>query len=952
MIFKRFLSPKSQRPGLPPDQEGLLAIVRGEADNALRREACRHIHRLPALREIAEADADAGVRELAMAHYRRLLCGGHNGEAPTLAERLAELATLSDQRVIEQVAAAAVEPQVRLAAIARLEGPEALIACACNDALAANRSAAAERIAERAALERLLRSIGRRDKNVHRIARQRLKEIHEREARPARVRAQCAELCEKLERLGRFESWQQDLALLELIDRQWAEIEADADAESRSRYQALRERFLAAYQAYRAEHAAEIAAQEAREALRQERAGLLDELAACAALTDESELNRRLADIDARWAGLAALPEAEQPALDRRYGALSVQLAAHRQTLAEDRRRAARLRKLAQAAEKALGDGKPLEHQRIRALLDETRQLLAAERTDPALVERLSALAAQLEERLAKQRQHAEKRLADMPGKLDELEAAIEGGELKHAEPLYQSLLAGLELVRASGLPKSGYADCEARLHGLAPRVRDLQTWRKWGADQHRHALCEAMEELLAADLPLEAIHLRLHDLQMEWKGLDQSGSPVNHALWERFHALSDQVYTRCKPYLETQATEREVNRRHREALCAELEHFLDKVDWARMDWKKAARAEREMRQAWAAAGETEGRHRKGLEKRFHAAIKRLDERLTAERARNQAHKRDLIARVEALVSAPNLDRAIEETKQLQRQWHTTVPARQKDENRLWQQFRTACDAVFARRREQQEAATAELHEHLRQREALCDEVDALAAADLDEHELAAALRGLEARWRDASALPLPRQGATAVAQRWRDARGRVQERIAALRERAQRESMALLERQAALCEGLERGTIDPATADTQWQALPKHRDTERQRAIAGRFAAALAAARAGDTPLAERQAAFAANGERRAEICLRLEVLAGIDSPPEHREERLALQVARLKDHMREGEGDPLQGGERLIDAWYLCGPAPQEIAAALDARFARARTALEQSERKSEAA
>jgi hypothetical protein len=951
MIFKRFLSPRSQRPGLPQDQEGLLAVVRSDADNALRREACRRIHRLPALREIAEADADAGVRELAMAHYRRLLCGG-NGEIPTLAERLEELATLSDQRVVEQVANAAVEPQVRLAAIARVESPEALIACALHDALAANRSAAAERIADRAALERLLRSIGKRDKNVHRIARQRLKEIQEREALPARVRVQCVELCEKLERLGRFESWSQDLALLELIDRQWAEIEPNAEPESKARYQGLRERFLAAYESYRAEHAAEIAAQEARDALRQERTGLLDELATCVALTDEAELTQRQQDIQTRWTHLDRLPDAEQSALDHRYGVLSEQIAAHRKTLAEDRRRAARLRKLAQTAEKALTEGKPLEQKRTRALLDEAHQLLAAQPTDAALAEPLGALATQIEERLTKQRQHAEKRLGELPDKLDELEAAIEGGELKHAEPLYQSLLAGLELVQASGLPKARYEAEAARLHGLAPRVRDLQTWRKWGADQHRQALCEAMEELLAAELPLEVIHLRLHDLQMEWKGLDQSGSPVNHPLWERFHALSDQVYTRCKPYIEALAAEREANRRHREALCTQLEDFLDKVDWARMDWKKAARAEREMRQAWAAAGETEGRHRKGLEKRFHTAIKRLDERLSAERARNQAHKRDLITRLEALVGAPDLDRAIEETKQLQRQWHTTVPARQKDENRLWQQFRGACDAVFARRREQQEVATAELREHLRQREALCEEAERLAAAESCEDELAAALRGLEGRWRDGSALPLPRQGATAVAQRWREARSRLLRRIDELREQAKRESLALLERQASLCEGLERGIADTDAAEADWQALPAHRDDALQRAIAERFTAALATARAGGSALAERQAAFVANGERRAEICLRLEVLAGIDSPPEHREERLAFQVARLKDHMREGEGDPLQGGGRLFEEWYLCGPAPQEIAPALDARFARARAALEQSERKSEAA
>jgi DNA repair protein SbcC/Rad50 len=951
MIFKRFVTQKAQRNGLPQDQDGLLRVIRSDADNALRREACRRLCRLPELRGIAEEDMDAGVRELAAARYRKLLCGGEP-DAPALAERLREIAQVQDPRVIEQVAADAADGEMRQAAIARLASAPVLIACALNDPLAANRSAAAERLEDRPSLEQLARTIGKRDKNVYRIARQKLKEIAEREALPARVRAQCDELCERLERLGRFESWSQDRALLDHLDRQWAEIEADADAEARSRFTALRERFLAAFDAYRREHAAQIAAEEARQALRRTREGLLEELAAVTELPDEEEIGPRSDELAARWQALEALPEREQAALDKHWQRLWATAAERREALGEDRRRAARLGKLIGAAEKALQQGKPLEHKRVRSLVDDGRRL-AGEGVEPPLAERFAGLAEQLEERLRKQQHTAEKRLAEITEKLDELDRAVEAGELKHAEPLYQSLLSAQELIQASSLPRQQWEEAARRLHELAPRVRDLQKWRKWGADQHREQLCTVMEELLTADMPLEALSLRLHDLQMEWKGLDKGGSPVNHPLWERFHALSEQVYGRCKPFLEAQAVERETNRRHREALCAELEHFLDAVDWERMDWKKAVRAEREMRQAWGEAGPTEGRHRKGLEKRFRTAMKRLDERLAAERARNQGHKRDLIARVAALAEAADLDDAIEETKRLQREWHTTVPARQKEENRLWQEFRGACDTVFARRREQYEARAAEQGEHLRLRESLCEEAEALATAELDQDDFDAALLDLALRWEEAETLPVPRQGGGGLTRRWREAQGRLRRRRQEVREQVLRGALDLLARQAALCEGLERAEPPlPDAAEAGWQALPVQADKGLQSAIEARFQRALTAAREGPAGLARLREALAGNAARRAEICLQLEILARVDSPPELTKERLAFQVARLKDHMRDGERDPLEGAQRLLEAWYLCATVPHPESASLNERFERARAALEKTDRESEAA
>lgn len=949
MILRRLLSGTGKKNLANMDQDGLIRIVHGDDNLATRREACRHLTVLSELKALADEDPDTVIRDVAGVRYRRLLCGQEENPVG-LDERASALAAEENPTVLEQVAAHADAPELRLAAIRRVDNTEVLANCVINDGLAANRAGALERIEDKDALERIAKGIGKRDKTVYRLARHKLKEIAEREAEPERIRALCAELCERLERLGRFDSWEQDRAALEHIDRQWAEISEQAEPEWHSRIDGLRARFIADYEEHMRLHAAEVAAEENRAELRELRQALLEELAALRELDDADAIASRTGEIEQRWGGLEALPHREQANLERRFSDLVEEIRGRGEHLRERREHNARLAARVETLEGLVAQSEPLDAKRLRGLLDEGRRLSEEEGMDRALAARFGENRKLIEERLRKQRQHVEHRLEQLPEKLAELESAIEEGELKRAEPLFQSIHSTIDLASSSGVSHKSMPAASERLHQLGPRVRELQKWRKWGADQHRDALCTTMEELITADMPLEAVALKLHDLQMEWKGLDKGGSPVNQSLWDRFHALSEQVYERCRPYLDEQAAERDANRAAREALIAELEAFLEKVDWERMDWKKALRAQREMRQAWADIGPVEARQRKALERRFRHATKALETHLHDERERNQKHKRDLIERVEGLIEEPDLERAIEETKQLQRQWHTTVPARQKDENKLWQRFRGACDAVFNRRRERQEAYLAELNEHLRVREAICEEAERAAAEVSESHAIDSARRELEARWLDNESLTVPRQAAGALAQRWRAAREALSRRRKELDREQRRQGFALLHEQGTLCERLERmvedGAVDDdalAKIESEWDELGEQRNADLQRGMRARFDAALEAARAGETgrdAFAER---LAENGRQRAELCLHLEILAQVDSPPELTQERLEFQVARLKGRMTGGGRDPLVGTASLLQQWYLCGVAPAADSPALEQRFQRVWEALE---------
>ncbi len=839
MFLKRLFGRQTKALDTHPDREQLIETALNAPDSAARRDACHALSDLPTLRRVATDDSIAVVRDLAAARYRKLLCG-LDTRSPPLSERLTELAKVDEQELIAQVATQATDAELRQAAITKLTTPQALAECAVDDALAANRLSAAERLQDKAALEQVARRAAKRDKRVYRLAKERLKEINDREERPRLVRAQCEALCEKLERLGRFDNWVQDQALLGHIEHQWAELEPEADAAARDRYRNLRQAFLDAYAAYAEQHAAQIAEHQAREAAAQQRGRLISELEELCKHTEPDSLNQRLPEIEQAWTQLEAVADADTAA-KRAYREALAAAQAQRSRLDQATRQAQAAKSLLRDAQALLDRGGDVETGRVNSLRKRLERISQNSGDNGDDIRQCGELLDRLQHRIDKHRDQVARKLAALPERLAELDEQFEHGKLKRAEPLYQSITATLAQARAAGLPRSDIAPVEAHLKEIAPQLHELQRWRRWGADTKREDLCTEIEALADdAEHELEPMSNRLLELRDAWRGLDRNGAPADDALWRRFQAAAERVHERCRPFLDAQAKIRAANHKQREALCAQLETFLEQADWERMDWKKAARAEREMRQAWNAllpsqassSGSAngplrDGRRHKPLEGRFHKLLRRLDKTLDAERERNRAFRQDLITRMQALVDESDLHRAIDIAKDLQQQWHTTVPGRQRDENALWQTFRAASDAVFARRAAQHEAKTTELHENQAAREAICNELEKLAEQTADIGELRAGLRALETRWQDTDGLPLPRQAAQSLQRRWRDAQDAVRERLQRLEEAERWAAIGRLQQRADFCDTTARQLLADANAtdaDTlrdRWAALP-----------------------------------------------------------------------------------------------------------------------------------
>jgi len=933
----------------PADGEILRQVAHEDPAPAVRRLALRRLDDLDLIYRAASGDEDRELREFARLLLLELLAGTRE-HAPPLAGRLAFLEQHPDAGLLEFVALNGNEAELRRAAQGRVTRQSVLRDVALHDSVLANRQAALERVEDLAMLEAIVRQTRKRDKQIHRRSRERLEALREAIERPARIEAECERICSALESMGQGREWHKEVAQLQRLEQAWQVIEADTQPPQQARYREAHEAFLRVSapirQAWEEEQRRWAQALEARQ-------GLLERVRACQVRlqqesepgVDEAGLAAELAACEAAWKGAGELPSARLQPLTEQFLLTcdAIRQGLGQLRLLRDQEQA--MEALVAAAEQLQADRRPVSERALKALEKRWKGqqwLVGSPRIDTGR-ERFKALEQQLRQRLIKQREQRQGELERLPELLDRLHEALAGQVLKEAVPLYDRIQSSLKHLEALGVVEATLKPYKGRLKGMAPQLHELKSWRSWGADEARERLCEEMEALIGSDTPPKELAGEIRRLRAEWNQLRSEGGAGFKELRKRFDKAASQAYEPCEVHFKQQARERADHLRVKQALLQRLNEFLAAADWSHMEWKEAVRFQRQLSNDWRQAGPVDRRQARELEGRYQQAMATLHEHLELERQRNLEQRQALIEQVQGLAGVEDLNRAIEECKRLQGQWKTSVPGRRQQENALWQAFREACDAVFARRSQQQQEQQRHEQENREQRQQLCERLEGLSQASLAElAEAERQLHQIRDQWNEIGS-PGRRDG-EALERRFQQAREQFRAHVQALREAERQAQLALLRDKAACCQALERLLESPGEGgdlerqEGCWSELPALQDSATEEAMQARFTRARDALRA---TASERQRfidELQGNLGHRQELCLRIEILSGVDSPPEVQPARMEFQANRLAEAIGKGVQDPVGSWPELEWEWYLTGCAPATEERALQARFERA--------------
>ncbi|MHB8767308.1 MAG: DUF349 domain-containing protein, partial [Deferrisomatales bacterium] len=282
--------------------------------------------------------------------------------------------------------------------------------------------------------------------------------------------------------------------------------------------------------------------------------------------------------------------------------------------------------------------------------------------------------------------------------------------------------------------------------------------WLRWNNKTLKEELCAALEALGAEEEPAALLD-QVREAQRRWKAIGAAPKADAEALWQRFNGGCDAVFERCRPYLEEQEGRRAEALARREELCRQAEAHADSTDW-----RGSAETLKGLQAEWKEAGALPRGQDQDLYARFRKACDRFFERREAHLAEldegrqgSQAAKERLCEQAEALAAAEPDPAHARAFRELQAAWKQAGPAPRDAEQPLWERFRAACDRYFA-------GLDAGRRENLRQKQALCEEVEAFMAelaADADPGEVTARVVEFQKRWNGIGPVPREEDDAT-----------------------------------------------------------------------------------------------------------------------------------------------------------------------------------------------
>lgn len=215
--------------------------------------------------------------------------------------------------------------------------------------------------------------------------------------------------------------------------------------------------------------------------------------------------------------------------------------------------------------------------------------------------------------------------------------------------------------------------------------------------------ICERVEALDFSSLKTysawDEMTKQILAAQEDWKKLGFASRKANNALFTRFRSVCDKFFTLKAEHYREMKEELAANLAKKTALCEKAEALKDSTDW-----KKTADELVRLQKEWKTIGTVPKKHSDNIWHRFQAACDAFFEsrkaNLSESRAAEQINlkaKREIIAALKEIPLDANRAEMMPKVKELQAKWQTIghVPMREKD--KLYDEYRAACDALYNR---------------------------------------------------------------------------------------------------------------------------------------------------------------------------------------------------------------------------------------------------------------
>lgn len=274
---------------------------------------------------------------------------------------------------------------------------------------------------------------------------------------------------------------------------------------------------------------------------------------------------------------------------------------------------------------------------------------------------------------------------------------------------------------------------------------------------QLKEDLIFKLKQLRVAQVSNRDLEAQLHALQDEWEEigpvLNEDWETMKVAYWDAVRSIYDKI----NEHYEAQRQVLKANIDAKKKLITALQERLTELaTWNNFkDWETQTAFILDLQAQWKTIGAGGRKENEAVYAEFRAlcdtffnAKKAFNKEKDAASSEIANQKKALIEKALAISTSQDWKNTADALKKLQRQWQELGSAGQRFENKLWKEFRAACNVFFDARQAHFGQQDAENETNLAAKRALIDELEKLSLPT-DKQEALAKLRALQQQFNE-----------------------------------------------------------------------------------------------------------------------------------------------------------------------------------------------------------
>ena len=291
---------------------------------------------------------------------------------------------------------------------------------------------------------------------------------------------------------------------------------------------------------------------------------------------------------------------------------------------------------------------------------------------------------------------------------------------------------------------------------------------------QTKLALIDELKALVEASEDLKETFPKFRDIQSRWRATGPVPQPKVKNLYDTYQHYVELFYDYVKINKEFRDLDFKKNLEAKEKLCERAEALAEEEDVV-----GAFRTLQKLHEQWKELGPVSKEFRESIWERFRAATAVINKKHQAffesqkgSQKENFEAKTALCEKVEAIAQAEITDSTVwnkltKEIEAIQKEWKKIGFASKKENQKVYDRFRAACDAFFARKRDYYADFKTQMQDNLARKIELCEKAEALKDST-DWKKASEEFIELQRQWKEIG--PVSRKKSEQVWKRFRAA--------------------------------------------------------------------------------------------------------------------------------------------------------------------------------------